>query len=189
MAPKPPTLGAPRRSRGAPRYSGRLLVYTTWGAKPSSEHLRAGCVEGAQLQHGHEGEQRGQGHERQIRKRGNRRDHGRDRAAVLFAGFGSVVLALVVADVVIEVSPGPLGGGGTTEATRVKAALAPLAIAGALHVTVPVEAIAGVVHVQPAGFSAEEKWSAASSTTDRLGLAALLGPPFVTTTCRAIPPV
>src|SRR5687767_1977591 len=27
MAPKPPTLGAPRRSRGAPRYSDRLLAH------------------------------------------------------------------------------------------------------------------------------------------------------------------
>ena len=102
--------------------------------------------------------------------------------ALLFAGFGSAVLALVVADVEIETPLGSPDAAGSAAATIVKGALAPLGIVAAPHAIVPVAPIAGVVHVHPAGDAAEEKRSAASSTTERLGLAASLGPPFATTT-------
>ena len=100
--------------------------------------------------------------------------------APLFVVFGSGVLALAVAEVVITVGTGPRPTG--TDVTMVKNPLAALAITAALHATVPLAPIAGVVHVHPAGGATEAKRSAASSRTDMLGLTASLGPPFVTMT-------
>jgi hypothetical protein len=97
--------------------------------------------------------------------------------AVLFRRFGSDVVEVTVAVLETMVLSGVAE---LTWTTRVNMAVVPLASEPVVHVTVPVDPTAGVVHVQPVG--AEIDWNVVSAgrTSVIATLAAAFGPALLT---------
>src|SRR2546422_2453722 len=99
--------------------------------------------------------------------------------AVLLRRLGSEVVEVTVAVLEIVVPSGVLG---LTWTTMVKVGVAPLAEAGVVQLTVPVEPTAGVVQIQPAGLLIDWKVVSGGRASSILTLAAVFGPALVTVT-------
>jgi hypothetical protein len=97
--------------------------------------------------------------------------------AVLFARFGSFVVVVTVAVLVIAV-PAAVPEGTFKTIVKLDELTAKLEL---VQLIVPVPPAAGVVHDHPAGTLIEPNVVLAGVVSVRVALAALLGPEFVTT--------
>ena len=97
--------------------------------------------------------------------------------AVLFRRFGSDVVEVTVAVLETMVLSGVAE---LTWTTRVNMAVVPLASEPVVHVTVPVDPTAGVVHVQSVGAAIDWNVVCAGSGSVIVTLAAALGPALLT---------
>jgi hypothetical protein len=97
--------------------------------------------------------------------------------ALLLPVLESAVVELTVAVFEIVV---PSAVSGLTWTTRMKVAVVPLASEPVVHVTVPVDPTAGVVHVQSVGAAIDWNVVCAGSGSVIVTLAAALGPALLT---------